>query len=197
LLLQHIKRSELDEKTKKHIGIISLESSKINAIAKFITKANFNLQASEIKTDLVGFIKDYVEEIYTSIDSKIVDSDIKNISLNIEQNLNHVIEFRPLEISALIDNFIQNSEKAKASQLSFNFHKINNGIAIEIKDNGIGIEEKNLKNVFDFGYTTTNGSGIGLSQIKDIVFKINGEISVESKMSNGTTFKISLNENRL
>ena len=102
-----------------------------------------------------------------------------------------------MEISALIDNFIQNSEKAKASQLSFNFHKINNGIAIEIKDNGIGIEEKNLKNVFDFGYTTTNGSGIGLSQIKDIVSKINGEISVESKTSNGTTFKISLNENRL
>jgi signal transduction histidine kinase len=195
LLLQHINKSELDEKTKKHIRIISLESSKINAIAKFITKANFNLQASEIKTDLIGFIKEYVEEIYTSEDSKIIDSEIKNINLNIEQNLKHIIEFRPLEISALVDNFIQNSEKANANQLSFNFYKNNNGITLEIKDNGIGIEEKNLKNVFDFGYTTTNGSGIGLSQIKDIVSKIKGEINVESKTKRGTTFKITLDEN--
>lgn len=197
LLLQHLTGEQLDEKTKKHIGIISLEASKINAIAKFVTKANFNLQASEINTDIVSFIKEYVEEIYISKDSKIIDSNIKNIFLEIEKNLKYNTLFRPLEVSALIDNFIQNSEKASSTKLTFQIYKEDNKVIIKIRDNGIGIDNKNLGRIFDFGFTTTNGSGIGLHQIRDIVGRIKGIIDVDSKIDEGTTFKIILDEDRV
>lgn len=195
LLVQYLDESVIDEKVKKHISVISLEASKINAIAKFITKANFNLQATEIEADIVGFIKEYIEEIYISENSKIIDSEIKDISLKIDTDLSLERIFRPLEVSSLIDNFIQNSEKAKSTILVFKFYRANNKTVFEITDNGIGIEANMLNKIYDFGYTTTNGSGIGLHQVQDIVKKLKGVIEVKSQVKIGTTFKIILDEN--
>ncbi|MGK4566455.1 ATP-binding protein [Flavobacterium sp. 3HN19-14] len=195
LLLQHLPDSQLDDKTKKHLSVISLEASKINAIAKFVTKANFNLQATEITTDLVAYLKEYIEEIYTSEESKIIDSEIKDITIDFEKDLKFVVEFRPLEISTLIDNFIQNSEKAKSSKLTFRLTKENKSIIFEIIDNGVGIENIRIKEIFKFGYTTTNGSGIGLHHIEDIVKRLGGTIEAFSQINQGTTFKITLYEN--
>ncbi len=47
-----------------------------------------------------------------------------NININVEtKSIESIIEFRPLEITTLIDIFISNSEKAKATQLNFLFKK--------------------------------------------------------------------------
>ncbi|HPX34909.1 MAG TPA: ATP-binding protein, partial [Bacteroidales bacterium] len=70
---------------------------------------------------------------------------------------------------------------------------------IKVKDSGIGINEENLQELFkDFmrikSDQTRNisGSGLGLSIVKKIVDLNNGEISVESKLNEGSTFKVVL-----
>lgn len=70
-----------------------------------------------------------------------------------------------------------------------------NNIYISIKDNGEGISEKNLKKIFEPFYTTKEvgkGTGLGLSLVFDIIKKHNGDITVESEVSEGTEFVISL-----
>jgi len=190
LLLKHLGPDKIDDITRKHITVMSLEAAKINSIANFVTKANFNLQASEIEQDIIEFIVGYLKEIYIA-DDKIIDSDL-NIDIKLNGNIEHIIQIRPLEITTLVDILISNSEKAGASQISFSFSKKNDTLIIEVADNGIKvIEKENINKIFDLGYTTTKGgSGIGLYQARDIVKKLNGSIVAESEKEKGTAFKI-------
>ena len=63
-----------------------------------------------------------------------------------------------------------------------------------ISDNGVGIEPQELENIFKPFYkiwTNTKGAGLGLSIIENVVTqKMNGNISCESTLNEGTTFKI-------
>ncbi len=190
LLMKKLDLKTLDEATKKYIKVISLETSKINSIANFITKANFNLKASEIETNLVDFMMDYLNEVYIHQDA-VIDT---NLKISIEDNgCLFIKSIRPLEITTVLDNFISNAEKAKASSLKFIFMKANSNLQILIADDGQGVKPENLEKIFDLGFTTTDGSGIGLYQVQDIIVnKMNGTITVESELKNGTTFKITL-----
>lgn len=68
-----------------------------------------------------------------------------------------------------------------------------NYVKISLKDNGIGIQEKHLQNIFDPYFTTKQkGSGLGLTTTYSIIKKHVGNISVESKIGKGTTFNIYL-----
>lgn len=191
LLLKHLNTDLIDQITKKHLSVMALESAKINSIANFITKANFNLKATEIERDIVEFIMGYINEIYVA-DDKIIDSRLK-IEIKTKGKIEYIKEIRPLEVTTLIDNLISNSEKAGASIISFTFSKKKNNLLIEVADDGKKvIDKENLKKIFELGYTTTGGSGIGLYQVKDIIEKLDGEIVAESTKGVGTTFKIAL-----
>ncbi len=69
-------------------------------------------------------------------------------------------------------------------------------VCIEVRDNGLGIEEKNLSHIFDPYFTTKGqGTGLGLATVHKIIEAHDGEISVESKhhtqhKHSGTTFNI-------
>ncbi|RJQ50447.1 MAG: sensor histidine kinase [Nitrospiraceae bacterium] len=66
-------------------------------------------------------------------------------------------------------------------------------IFIDISDTGCGIEEKEIRNIFEPFYTTKpvgEGTGLGLSVAYSLVSKHNGDISVKSKVGKGTTFSI-------
>lgn len=190
LLIKHLGGTNIDDIAKKYISVIALESSKVSSITSFITKANFNLTATEIKTDIVAFIKDYINEIYLS-DDKIIDS---KIGINIIDNHNSVIKnIVPLEITTLIDNFINNAEKANASKIIFEFIKSFSSLTILVKDNGKGISSDILDRIFELGFTTTNGSGIGLFQNKQVISNLKGNISVKSNINyKETIFEINI-----
>ena len=66
-------------------------------------------------------------------------------------------------------------------------------IKITVSDNGCGIEEGNLKKIFDPYFTTKpEGRGIGLAAAHSIIKNHNGVIDVESKSGEGTSFHIYL-----
>jgi len=69
-------------------------------------------------------------------------------------------------------------------------------VALEIKDNGVGIPEEDLENIFDPFYTTKTGEkggvGLGLSIAKQIIKAHHGRIRIQSKVGKGTTVSIRL-----
>ncbi|MCR5062532.1 MAG: HAMP domain-containing histidine kinase [Treponema sp.] len=72
-----------------------------------------------------------------------------------------------------------------------------NAIKLKIEDTGIGIEEKDLNNIFDLFYRGTNsrreeGMGIGLAVVKTIVNTLGWQIAVDSKKDEGTCFTITM-----
>jgi two-component system NtrC family sensor kinase len=67
-------------------------------------------------------------------------------------------------------------------------------IEFVIRDDGVGISEEHLAHIFEPFYTTkeSGGSGLGLAISQNIVERHGGSIAVESKVGQGTTFKILL-----
>jgi len=71
-----------------------------------------------------------------------------------------------------------------------------NGIRIKIRDNGCGIPLDVIKNIFDPFFSTKKekGTGLGLSITYGIIKKFGGQISVDSKVGEGSTFTVDLPE---
>jgi signal transduction histidine kinase len=171
----------------KKISTISTESENILSIAKYVTNANYDLKATEINEDLIRFIQEYINEYLLFFEKKSPKINIVNTN-----NDDYIFTFRPLEITGMIDNFIHNAKKAKAENVIFTFSKQGNNLIIKVADDGIGISKENIEKIFDFGYTSTDGSGIGLYMVKKSVDNMKGRIEVASKEKKGTTFRIIL-----
>ncbi len=98
----------------------------------------------------------------------------------------------------LLDNAIKYSNTGK--MVTLYSHKTDGLLQIDVKDQGIGIDEKNIPHLFDRFYradksrtkSETLGYGLGLSIAKEIIERHHGYIRVESKVGRGTTFKLSL-----
>ncbi len=66
-------------------------------------------------------------------------------------------------------------------------------VVLEVKDDGSGLSEEQVKNIFDPFFTTKaegKGTGMGLSVVNDIVHKHQGHIQLETVLGEGSTFKL-------
>ncbi len=65
---------------------------------------------------------------------------------------------------------------------------------IIIRDNGVGISSQNLSKIFELGWSSKDGRGMGfgLFWTKDYIEGVGGKIEVESQLRRGTTFRITL-----
>jgi signal transduction histidine kinase len=112
-------------------------------------------------------------------DIKIIGNDkqLKQVLINLLKNAMEAIEERP--------------EKDHKGRI--NYYTLTDGdiASIVIEDNGCGISERNLQNLFLPFYTSKEtGTGIGLSVCKKIIEDHNGSIKVESTNGIGTIFRL-------
>lgn len=154
---------------------ISLELQRIVSASRFVTKAGFNTQSEKITKDIILFINDYVQNIYTPADSFIHSKRPINISVS-KPNFKKEMKFRPFEITVFLDNLFSNSRKAKATEISLNWKKNKTHIFLNFKDNGVGIPNEVKDEIFEFRYSNTDGSGIGLYHVRDILEKYKSKI---------------------
>ena len=69
----------------------------------------------------------------------------------------------------------------------------NGSVSIKVKDNGSGIERKDLETLFDPFYTNKQGGmGLGLTSAQNIVNSHGGNIEVDSEIGEGTTFVLTV-----
>ncbi len=97
----------------------------------------------------------------------------------------------------LLSNAIKFSDRGGIIKIETDYY--DNNILVKVKDNGRGIPEEKLENIFDeslgkttFGTENEKGYGFGLSLVKDFVEKNGGKIWVKSEPNKGTTFYFTL-----
>jgi len=141
---------------------------------------------------------DIVEEAVEKVKSQ---ANKKNITIKLDIPKTQVVgDRRSLTelFIILLDNAIKYSTNKKS--VSVSVRKPDSKIQIVIKDNGIGIEKKDLPYIFDRFYRADKsrtkqkviGYGLGLSIAKKIVGMHNGNIVVESEVGKGSAFIITL-----
>ncbi|WP_299805435.1 ATP-binding protein [Sulfuricurvum sp. RIFOXYD2_FULL_44_160] len=180
---QILSKDEINQYLKK----ISLNTQKILAINKYATKANFLSSSQTIQTNLVAFIDEYLSNVYDATTSN-------NLNIQIAgQNIRFVKKFKPMEMTIIIDNLLSNSRKAKAKRVSIAFEQDGLDLLCIYSDDGKGLDSSivNKNDIFNIGFTTTRGSGLGLYHIREIIASLKGTIEV-GDTANGIEFIIRL-----
>lgn len=121
-------------------------------------------------------------KLHSEIDSAHVLGDMDLFELAARNILENAVKYSPEP--AVIDVFIEPTEDT---------------ISLKFKDQGIGISEEDLPQIFERFYTVDKarsrkkgGAGLGLSIVKTIVKKHRGHLAVDSELNKGSTFKIIL-----
>lgn len=170
---------------------ISFVSRQISATTKFATKANFNLEAELIEHDLYSYIHEYI----LNICSGLVKID-KDFNTNMEfiwvsnESSSFNMEFRPLEIAIVLDSLINNSVKAGATTITFESTVDEKTFKLSVRDNGSGVKESIKDHIFEMGFTTSKGSGLGLHHAKNIITAMKSDIKLSDAKEKGAEFII-------
>jgi len=141
--------------------------------------------------DLVKTIADVVADLGQAIKesgTEIVITDLPHVKAN------------PTQMCQLFQNLIANAIKYRKEnvppRIDISCRKISGGyFGITIKDNGIGFEQKQAREIFKpfkrlHGQSEYAGSGLGLALCEKIVSRYGGEIHAESSPGQGATFLI-------
>ena len=133
--------------------------------------------------DLVEFIRKYVRDVWAQ-------------KINIEITTSKlywklVCNFDTSKISLIIDNIITNSRKKKAKKISIYIDKIDEYIIMKFSDDGTGLDPsiKNAESIFERGYSTTFGLGLGLYHTKQIIESMGGTIQYDENVKQGFTLE--------
>lgn len=101
-----------------------------------------------------------------------------------------------VELTSILSNLINNSLEAKSDNVLHIMIKAKtntNFLQIEVTDNGTGIEENILNDIFNYGMTTKiSGKGCGLYHAKEIISSWSGNIKIESRKGQFTKVVVSL-----
>lgn len=170
--------------------------NRISDIVRNLNKVSYSGELSLQSENINHLIEDSIKVISSQIQkSAILEFNYTDLPLiNVHSN----------EIHQVFLNLFLNAAHACQSQHHPGIIKISTyiddtqespRIAIDISDNGIGVPPQNLAKIFDPFFTTKDigsGTGLGLSTSLGIIKNHGGNISVESKLNYGTTFKITL-----
>jgi PAS domain S-box-containing protein len=160
------------------------------------------IEAGESKVEISDV--DLIEDTRETVNLYQAASKEKNLLLSFNTRYDHIyIKTDKKVIVGILNNLINNAVKYTYNgniNVTVNKEKRANDewAIIEVKDTGIGIEEKNINMVFrEFRQASEglersfDGIGLGLTLTKKYIELIGGTISVTSKINEGSTFKVS------
>lgn len=120
--------------------------------------------------------------------------------LSFQYSDNLILKANKVRLSRALINLVDNALKAidlkkGKGEIKIKAEKIDHLIKITIKDNGQGIPADKINNIWQIGYTTgIEKTGLGLHFVKEVIASHNGEITIKSKLNQGTEAKILLPE---
>ncbi len=149
------------------------------------------------KTDVIlnGVVNRVVDTIHPEVEEKNIEFtvEVPDTLLTIKGNDD--------DLERLLGNLLENAVKytPPGGKVRLQLSLDNNTLRLLVADTGIGISPESMPRIFEEFYRAKNakemgqeGTGLGLSLVKHIVDRYHGEIGVESKLGEGSTFIVTL-----
>lgn len=185
-------------------GLLDPEKEKL-----FQTQESAIFRIKQIVDSLRVYSLEKTKEDSTFEINQLIHDTIEIVNRSFEENgikivfnssaMNPQLFGNPARFQQIIMNILRNSYNAIKKKETSGIIEIeskvldNKAISIIIKDNGIGMTPKQLKNAFEPFYTTQEvgkSIGLGLAIVHIIVSQMNGEIYLDSKEGIGTTIEL-------
>lgn len=185
------------DKASKNLDRLSYLINDLDEISK--------LESGRIALNIEKFdIIELIRETIDYLDDKAKANQIL-LSLKVKNNTPILVKADRKKIQQVLTNLIDNSIKyGKANgNTSISTFQLFDQILVEVTDDGLGIDEKDLNRVFERFYRTdksrsrdVGGSGLGLSIVKHIIEAHQQNVHVRSTQGIGTTFAFTLNKSK-
>lgn len=179
------------EKIKNSTTIIIKNTNSISNLIKSFSEFSFAIKISDKKESINEVILEVLDSFKNIPNIKFKVSLTKHdYSLNMDRD-KLIMSFRNL-----IKNSIEAMENNNIESIIYlsSYHEIidyKEFFTVSITDTGIGIENNNIKRIFEPYFTSkSKGTGIGLATTEKIIMEHKGYISVESIIGEGSTFFI-------
>ena len=189
--------STTDEKTKELSGKIAKETDRIVLLINdMLNLSNLEAERSPIKerVDLVKVCEDVKESLSSLAEQKKVTVEVSGSGV-IEAEKEHAVEL----VKNLTENAVRYNEAG--GHVRVNVGKADGKTILTVKDDGIGIDDKDKERIFERFYRADKsrsremgGTGLGLAIVKHICAVYNADLKLESKIGEGTTVTISFPE---
>jgi two-component system, NtrC family, sensor kinase len=183
------------EEVRRYLSQISSETTRVGRIVGDLLAFSRRPSPQRIPADLNGIIRRTVS---------IIDHKLKLANVELELQLDETlpkIKCDNSQIQQVIVNLVMNASeathnRANAKVLVRTTADIQReSIRMEVKDNGDGIPQENLAKIYDPFFTTKGegkGVGLGLAVVYGIIESHGGDIEVNTKVGEGTTFIVDL-----
>lgn len=189
--------SKLSDRERLHYGkILDEEADKLNDLMnRLLSFAQIENKAIKLKPESINL------EVFCQ---NMIDSyQLKYPGFDIECDIKDVEYFNsdPVLLGSIFQNLIDNAFKYSNPEkkvLRISIQKVKNRIIFKFSDQGIGIPEKDIRNIFKKFYRVQNqynqqGSvGLGLAFCAELIKFMNGTITIKSVVGKGTEFRIEL-----
>ena len=187
--------ADTDEKKDKYVKTIYNKAIEMDRLINELTYYS-GIDSNRIpytfhRIDLSEFFRDCVEEVGMDLDNSNIELNYSNL---LEPGTRVIAD--PEQLKKVINNIIGNSVKYMDKEhgvIDIRLLDAVDSVRVEIEDNGKGIANKDLGNIFERFYRTDasrnssqGGSGIGLSIVKKIIEDHGGYIWATSKEGEGT-----------
>jgi signal transduction histidine kinase len=178
----------LDEEQKLFVEIIKRGVARINNLLTDFLTSHKNKEAHSETCS----VNDLLDEVLDTIKDRIL---LKNVTVRkLYSSIDHQILINKEEIKLALINVIINGIEAmplKNGILKLATRISDDKCIIEVEDNGTGISEKDLKNIFAPFFTNKpGGMGIGLSTTLDILLSNCATLDVQSEEGTGSRFTL-------
>lgn len=185
---------DMDSKTREEfIEDISKQIEWISSLVISLLKlAKFDAGAIKMNDQEVN-VKKLINHVLSNL---AILLDIKNIKIEQKIDDDTIIKADYNWQLEALTNIIKNAIEHSNENGTIHIDVENNSVFVKIKirDEGEGINKKDIKHIFDRFYkakkSSENSIGIGLSLAKTIIEQENGYIKVDSEVDRGTTFEI-------
>lgn len=183
---KHMSTSDLISRLEQ----IAFLNQKVLSISRLATRANFRMESDFIEGDVANYVEQYVREGASPFIGGGIELSVENQAAGL------VRKFRPMEVAIVVDNLVSNAKKAQATEVHFEMTRVSrDAIRILVWDNGKGLP-RNLpdpERVFELGFSRTDGSGLGLYHVRQVLGEMGGSISVVPS-TKGTKFQIGISK---
>lgn len=182
-----------DDELKMYVDIIKRSSERINELVNEMVN-NRNMDENQVANQSIHHLLDEVVEMAK------VRILLKNIMVCKEYDpTDCIVALNRPKMKIALTNIIVNAIEAMDSQyreLKVVTMSIAGKYVVQIEDNGCGISENNLKNIFNANFTNRpGGMGIGLAATYDILESNHVKVHVESELGSGTHFFLLFDKN--
>ena len=194
MLLRKLGKGQMDvEEIAKYVRKIDEETARCGGILRTILNMSKPSEWRPVDVDIRGIILDIVQLTEPQRNQQGI-----RLLLEMEDGL-PVISGDPQQLKQVFLNIVMNALQAmpNGGTLSISAERrMESGrewVAISVADTGYGIPEKDIRRIFEPFYTTRkDGSGLGLFVSYGIVQRHDGDITVESKVGEGSKFTVKL-----